>query len=137
MLIKNALIAIATLAVSTSSLLAQGPPGGPPGGGPHEGGPPEGGHPIIKALDADENHELSAAEIKNATKALLALDKNGDGMLNEEDLGRMGPPPGGEHGGGRGGPPGGGPPGGGHGGDTEPMEVTLTEVSRPAILPAD
>jgi len=104
--IKNALIAVAAIAVAAllgpSAIQAQPPQGGPGGPG---GGPPPGGHPVLAALDANQDHELSAEEITNATKVLQALDKNGDGKLNEEDLGRMGPP--------GGGPPGGGPPGGG------------------------
>lgn len=110
MTIKHALIALSALVASSSAVMAQPPQGGPPGGGHGGGGP--GGNPIMGALDPDHNHELSAEEIKNASKALLALDKNGDGKLTEEDLGQMGP-----RGGGRpsGGPGGGGPPGGGQG----------------------
>lgn len=106
-------VAFVAVAVMVMPAQAQPPQGGPPGGGEHgpggahgpggEHGPGGGGHPIIIALDADHNHELSADEISNASKVLKALDKNGDGKLNEEDLGRMGPP-------------GGGPPGGGLGG---------------------
>lgn len=106
---KNAIVAVAVIAFSTSVAQAQPPQGGPPGAG---------GHPILGALDVDHNHELSAEEIDNATNALKALDKNKDGILNEADLGRMGPPGGGPPGDGPGGH-GGGPPGagpGGHGG---------------------
>jgi len=115
--IKNAFIAVAAIVAArliVPSVQAQRPQGGPGGhgGGPPGGGPPGGdGHPVIAALDADQNHELSAEEIANATKVLSALDKNGDGKLNEEDLGQIGP-----RGGHDGGP---GRPGGrerGHGG---------------------
>lgn len=66
---------------------------GPPGG---RGGPGRGGFPIIRALDADKNHELSAAEIAGAPTALLTLDTNQDGALSAEELrgGRPGGPPG-------------------------------------------
>ena len=81
--------------------------GGPPQGG--HGGPPQ-GSPIIDALDVDGNKELSSQEIKNASQALAALDSNGDGVVNRED---MGPPGGGR---GRGGQRGqGGPPQGSRG----------------------
>jgi len=39
--------------------------------------------PVVKVIDADENGEFSAEEIANATKALQALDKNGDGKLSK------------------------------------------------------
>ena len=76
-------------------------PGGPGFGGP--GGPsPEAMLrflPLMKALDADENGELSAAEIENATKRLKTLDKNDDGKLDRAEL--RPEPPGGMRGGGR------------------------------------
>ena len=109
--IKNAfraITAIAAVMLIGPAVQAQPPQGGH-GGGQH-GGPPPGGHPIVAAIDVDQNHEISAEEIDNATKALKALDKNGDGKLNEEDLGKMGPPGGGRgggHGPGHGGGPGG------------------------------
>lgn len=57
----------------------------PPGGGP--GGP--GGrrpvHPVMAAIDANEDGELSAEEIANAPAALKKLDKNGDGKLSDEE----------------------------------------------------
>ncbi len=42
--------------------------------------------PVMKALDADGNGEISAAEISNASKALAALDKDGDGVLKSAEL---------------------------------------------------
>ena len=97
------------------------PPGGPQGGGPNAGGPnaggntkpanrpapgqnpggPQGGNgqpqrppppPLVGALDADHDGEISAAEIADAAKALLTLDKNGDGQLGPGEY--MGHPPG-------------------------------------------
>lgn len=75
--------------------------------------------PIMKALDVDEDGQLSASEIENASKSLLKLDKNGDGILNADELR---PEPGAmpmfAGGGGPGGP--GGPGGGGAGGPGGP-----------------
>lgn len=89
-LIKSLLIA--TVSLATLSLVAQdaerprregGRPGGP--GGP-EGGRPRGGSPIVQALDADKNQEISAAEITGAAAALKTLDKDGDGKLVAEEF---------------------------------------------------
>lgn len=42
--------------------------------------------PVFRTLDADEDGQLSASEIENASKSLLKLDKNGDGLLSAEEL---------------------------------------------------
>jgi Ca2+-binding EF-hand superfamily protein len=42
--------------------------------------------PIMQALDADGDGELSAKEIENATAALKTLDKDNDGKLTREEL---------------------------------------------------
>jgi Ca2+-binding EF-hand superfamily protein len=42
--------------------------------------------PIMIALDADKDGEISAKEIENAVAALKTLDKNEDGKLTEEEL---------------------------------------------------
>ncbi len=90
-------------------------PGFPVEGGPGMRGagsgfrPPE--IPLMLALDADENGEISAAEIENAVAALKKLDKNNDGKLSRDEL----RPQFGFPGGGRMGadaPPDFGPPGG-------------------------
>lgn len=69
--------------------------------------------PLMKVLDTDEDGQLSASEIENASKSLLKLDKNGDGAISPEE---MRPEPsqmpmfagfGGPGGPGAGGPPGG------------------------------
>lgn len=53
--------------------------------GPRRGfGPPR--SPVFAALDADDDGELSAKEIQNATAALKALDKNKDGKLAGEEV---------------------------------------------------
>jgi hypothetical protein len=64
---------------------------------------------IVKALDANGDGVIDAAEIANAANALRTLDKNGDGRLTRDEyLGkRPGPPRGG---GGDFGNQGGGPP---------------------------
>ena len=99
-------------------------------GGRGEGGMGPGGprgmppFPVMMALDADGNGEISADEINNATAALKKLDRNKNGKLDAEELRPEfggGPPGGGREGGFGGGPPGGGreggfgggPPGGG------------------------
>ena len=42
--------------------------------------------PIMAALDADEDGEISAAEIDNAVAALKSLDKDSDGKLSADEL---------------------------------------------------
>lgn len=49
--------------------------------------------PLVAALDANHNGEISADEIADSAKALLTLDKNGDGQLSPREY--LGPPPGG------------------------------------------
>jgi hypothetical protein len=61
-----------------------------------EGGPPpHPPHPVMMALDADRDGELSADEISSAATALLTLDQNADGVLTRDEL-RPPPPPRGE-----------------------------------------
>lgn len=56
------------------------------GGGGGRGGPMGRMNPLLQALDADKNGELSAEEIANAPAALKKLDKNGDGKLTADEL---------------------------------------------------
>jgi hypothetical protein len=42
--------------------------------------------PVMLALDADQNGELSASEITNAAASLKALDDNEDGQLAREEF---------------------------------------------------
>lgn len=87
----------------------RGEPGMGPGGS--RGMPP---FPLMMALDADGNGEISADEINNATAALKKLDRNRNGKLDADELRpSFG---GGREGGFFGGPPGGGREGGGRGG---------------------
>ena len=72
--------------------------------------------PIMAALDADGNGEISASEIEGAVAALKKLDKNSDGKLTMEEL-----MPEGMMAGGPGGGPGG--PGGPGGGFGDPAEI--------------
>lgn len=80
-----------------------GMPGPPPGFAPVR-------MPLMAALDADEDGEISAEEIEHAAAALKKLDKNDDGKLTAEEL-RPSMPPRGEFGP-RGGPGGAWGPGG-------------------------
>jgi hypothetical protein len=42
--------------------------------------------PIIAALDANQDGEIDATEIANATAALKTLDTNGDGKLSGDEI---------------------------------------------------
>ena len=79
--------------------------GGGPGGPGFPGGPMGMMQmlPIMKALDTDQDGSLSASEIANASKTLVQLDKNGDGIISNEEM-RLDPSamPGGIAGGGPG-----------------------------------
>ncbi len=66
--------------------------------------------PLMVALDADQDGEISSAEIENASTTLKTLDRNEDGRLDREELRPMGGRRGGP--GGPGGPGGAGGPGG-------------------------
>ena len=61
----------------------------PPTGDEPEDRPPP--PPIIEVLDTNHDGELSAAEIAAAPTTLLALDRNGDGILTRDEL--CPPPP--------------------------------------------
>lgn len=83
----HAPLALTFAALGAGFVMAQPGPGGNRGGfdGPR---PPL---PIVEALDADGNGNLSPDEIDNATQALLTLDKNSDGRLTRDEfLPRMG-----------------------------------------------
>lgn len=42
--------------------------------------------PVLIALDANKDGEISASEINNAAAALKTLDKNGDGKLTADEI---------------------------------------------------
>ena len=52
--------------------------------GPRRGGPR--GNPVIRAIDTDKNHEVSAAELANAAIGIRALDTNNDGAVSSDEL---------------------------------------------------
>ena len=90
-LLASAVMALLGVTV-TMNVLAQPPAGegrsdGPPPRG--EGRPedrPRPPHPVMDALDADHNGEISEEEINNATAALKSLDKNSDGKLTDDEI---------------------------------------------------
>jgi Ca2+-binding EF-hand superfamily protein len=47
--------------------------------------------PILRVLDVDHDHVITAAELANAPAMLRTLDKNGDGKLTRDEVGA--PPP--------------------------------------------
>ena len=49
-------------------------------------GPARHNHPVLVALDADGDGEITAAEIRNAAAALKALDRDGDGWVRREEM---------------------------------------------------
>lgn len=82
------LLVVATLALA-NALTAQTPatPAHPAhrGGGP--GGPGGGrGSPVIRTLDSNHDHEISAQEIAGAPGVLPTLDLNGDGVVSADEL---------------------------------------------------
>jgi len=92
-----ALLGVIAVALLADGVTAQPPgpgrrperPGERPGrpGGPDWRGPGRGFvSPLMRALDADSDGEVSAEEIKNAADALKKLDKNGDGKLTRDEM---------------------------------------------------
>ena len=117
---KNSKLLILVLILSGTALIitAQDNDGPPPGEPrpPQEGGPrgpggpgPRGRrlppHPLMLALDANGDGIIDEQEIANAPAALKNLDKNGDGKLTPDEL-RPPLPPRGEGGPGAPGGPG-------------------------------
>ena len=64
----------------------------------HERPRPRPGHPVIAALDVNQDRVISGEEIADASAALLALDTDGDGSLSEAELRPPRPEPPGLHG---------------------------------------
>lgn len=72
---------LALLLLGTTCTIAFGqPPGGFVRGGMMRRSP------AFQALDTDHDGTISAAELANATAALRSLDKNGDGILTEDEV---------------------------------------------------
>lgn len=69
------------LALTASSAFAQGP-GGREGFRGRQGQM----NPVVGALDADGDGEISATELEQSTASLKKLDKNSDGKLTEDEL---------------------------------------------------
>ena len=72
------------LITSATSTLAQ-----PPSGRPNRtanGTTSQRSDPIIQALDLDDDKTISAEEIRNASVALLSLDKNKNGALSQDEF---------------------------------------------------
>ncbi len=128
---KKLMMVCSVLAIAGVTTIAfSQPPGGRGERGPGQGrrGPEGRGtgerdfrpppHPIAEALDTDRDQEISGEEMKNAPKALMALDKNKDGKLTRDELRPIRGPggPGEGPGGGFRGPRGRGPEGGREGG---------------------
>lgn len=71
----------------------QQPPNCPPGG-PNGGNKPQGQGephrmpvpPVLNAIDGNHDGTIDTTELNNASAALRALDKNGDGQLSPEEL---------------------------------------------------
>jgi hypothetical protein len=85
---KKQIILTALLATSAiTATFAQDADAGAPVDRPPGHRPP----PLIAALDANKDGVIDATELANATAALTALDKNGDGSLTRDEL--MGPRP--------------------------------------------
>lgn len=113
--IRNAHLALAFVAATAAGgrFAAAQPPEG------RDGPPPEHRDALRDALDTDGDHQLDAAEIRNAATSLAKADRDGDGRIDHDEFrpprppmppgedGFRGPPPEGE---GFRGPPGG--PGG-------------------------
>lgn len=77
---------VATLAL-VAIASAQPPGDRPPGDGPR--GPAD---RLRAALDANGDHELDAAELDGAAKALRSLDQDGDGRIGRHEFGPPLPP---------------------------------------------
>lgn len=99
--LSRSLLALLLGAATCAAVAQDGqPPEGRPGRGPGGG---MGRSPVIAALDANSDGVIDEAEINGAAKALLTLDKNGDGKLTAEEI-RPGRPDGQRGPGGPGGP---------------------------------
>lgn len=85
-IMKKLHIISAILALTTAGVLSAQTSETTTPRGPHRGGRGGFGHPIVRALDADKNGELSAEEITSAPAALAKLDANSDGTVAVDEL---------------------------------------------------
>lgn len=74
--------------VTVAEIHAQRPANAPQRPTPPQGAeaPKPHGNPVMLALDADGNFELSSSEIANAATSLKTLDANSDGQLTSDEL---------------------------------------------------
>lgn len=82
----------AALALGAAVTLSAQPVGGPDHGGRRGRAhrpPPD---PLVRLLDANHDHVISADEIANAPQALLTLDQNKDGVIEGDELRPLPPP---------------------------------------------
>ena len=77
-----ALVALSAALTTNTHAQGRGQGRGPDGGF----GGPQGGPPVFAALDANQDGELSASEIKNAVAASKKLDSDGDGKLTMDEI---------------------------------------------------
>lgn len=84
---RTVLLTAAAFVACTASSFAQNPdrPRGE-GRGPGGGGAFRMTNPVIAAIDANNDGELSAEEIAKASEALKKLDTNNDGKIDESEL---------------------------------------------------
>ena len=71
-------------ATTAATVQAQPPRPGHRGNGPHGDGPPP--NPIIEALDANGDQEITFDEIEDAGEMLMAQDANGDMKLSGQEI---------------------------------------------------
>jgi len=98
----KALLLTMALVGSTLSLTAQDADGPPSGGSPHHQDSPDGPRgpgigrrpppPLMLALDENGDGTIDEQEIANASAALKKLDTNGDGKLTLDELRPPRPP---------------------------------------------
>jgi Ca2+-binding EF-hand superfamily protein len=77
---RKALVAIGLSTIFINATITMAQPPGPQAGSMMRM------LPVMSALDADKDGEISAEEIDNAAKALKAIDKNNDGKLTMEEI---------------------------------------------------
>jgi hypothetical protein len=85
-LIALSLGAAAAVTAQTTNTTPENRDGSPRGRHGHGPGGFRGGHPIVRALDTDNNRELSASELTGAPAALRALDVNKDGSVTKDEI---------------------------------------------------